>query len=57
MERTQNKQLKNPLSTYKKILPISEKLLSNFKQLLSIYINKNYSNNKISSKNYILLYN
>ena len=51
MERTQNKQLKNPLSTCKKILPISKKLLSNFKQLLSIYINKNYSNNKISSNN------
>lgn len=57
MERTEKKKLKNPLSTCKKILPISEKLLSNFEQLLSIYINKNYSNNKISSKNYILLYN
>ena len=51
MKRTQNKQLKNPLSTCKKILPISKKLLSNFKQLLSIYTNKNYSNNKISSNN------
>lgn len=48
--KEKRKILKTPLS-------ICQKLLFIYNELLSIYNNKNYSNNKISSKNYILLYN